>query len=314
LVMGHGAHLAEPLPAVYEMPMYEQPVTHREAAPTFPFPQPAFLPGWVWLVGAGPGDPGLLTLHAAHALAQADVVVHDALVNPEILALARPGAQVIYAGKRGGKPSASQPDISNRLIELARAGRRVLRLKGGDPFIFGRGGEEARALVAAGVPFRVVPGVTAGIGGLAYAGIPATTRETNAAIAFVTGHASSGQVPDNVDWAALAKSASVLVIYMAVKHLEIIVGRLMEGGRSPDEPLAFICSATTARQRVVVSTLSRAVADRDAQGVEAPAIVVVGQVVRLREQLGDWWTPAELLHPMDAPNPTASAATDSAAE
>ncbi|MBB4267220.1 uroporphyrinogen-III C-methyltransferase [Roseospira visakhapatnamensis] len=261
----------------------------------FPFPQPPFLPGWVWLVGAGPGDPGLLTLHAAHALSRADVVVHDALVNTDVLCLARPDAEVIHAGKRGGKPSASQPDISNRLIALARANKRVLRLKGGDPFIFGRGGEEARALVAAGVPFRVVPGITAGIGGLAYAGIPATTRETNAAIAFVTGHAASGTVPDNVDWSALAQSASVLVIYMAVKHLETIVGRLMAGGRSPEEPLAFICSATTTRQRVVTSTLGRAVADRDAQGVEAPAIVVVGEVVRLRETLGAWWDPAELL-------------------
>jgi len=262
---------------------------------TFPFPQPPFLPGWVWLVGAGPGDPGLLTLHAAHALSQADVVVHDALVNTDVLRLAPPGTEVIYAGKRGGKPSASQPDISNRLIELARAGKRVLRLKGGDPFIFGRGGEEARALVAAGVPFRVVPGITSGIGGLAYAGIPATTRETNAAIAFVTGHAASGTVPDNVDWTALARSASVLVIYMAVKHLGVIVDRLMAGGRSAEEPLAFICSATTTRQRVVISTLGRAVVDRDTQGVEAPAIIVVGEVVRLREQLGAWWNPAELM-------------------
>ena len=130
---------------------------------------------------------------------------------------------------------------------MARAGRRVLRLKGGDPFIFGRGGEEARALVEARVPFRVVPGITAGIGGLAYAGIPATTRDTNAAITFVTGHAATGDVPDSVDWTALARGASVLVIYMAVKHLETITGRLMAGGRSPDEPLAFICQATTAR-------------------------------------------------------------------
>ncbi len=262
---------------------------------SFPFPQPPFLPGWVWLVGAGPGDPGLLTLHAAHALSWADVVVHDALVNTDVLRLARADAEVIHAGKRGGKPSASQPDISNRLVSLAREGKRVLRLKGGDPFIFGRGGEEARALVAAGVPFRVVPGITSGIGGLAYAGIPATTRETNAAIAFVTGHAASGAVPDNVDWAALSRSASVLVIYMAVKHLGTIVDKLLAGGRSPEEPLAFICSATTTRQRVVVSTLGQAVADRDAQGVEAPAIVVVGEVVRLRDQLGAWWDPAELL-------------------
>jgi uroporphyrin-III C-methyltransferase len=269
-----------------------------------PVALPPFRPGWVWLVGAGPGDPGLLTLHAAHALAQADVVVHDALVDAAVLALARRGAEIVFAGKRGGKPSASQPDISRRLVALARGGRRVLRLKGGDPFIFGRGGEEARALVAAGVPFRVVPGVTAGVGGLAYAGIPATTRDTNAAIAFVTGHAASGDVPDSVDWTALAQSASVLVIYMAVKHLGAIVARLLAGGRPADEPLAFICWATTPRHRVVVSTLGRAVADRDAQGVEAPAIVVVGEAVRLREELGAWWDPADL----------APAATESAAE
>ncbi|KAA5604720.1 uroporphyrinogen-III C-methyltransferase [Roseospira marina] len=262
-----------------------------------PFALPPFQPGWVWLVGAGPGDPGLLTLHAAHALGQADVVVHDALVNMDVLALARSDAEIIYAGKRGGKPSASQPDISNRLIALARDGRRVLRLKGGDPFIFGRGGEEARALVEADVPFRVVPGITSGIGGLAYAGIPATTRDTNASIAFITGHAASGRVPDTLDWPALARSASVLVIYMAVKHLPIIVGHLMDAGRSPDEPLAFICSATTPQHRVVTSTLGRAVADRDAHGVEAPAIVVVGEVVRLREQLGCWWDPTELAPP-----------------
>ncbi len=265
---------------------------------------PPFQHGWVWLVGAGPGDPALLTLHAAHALAEADVVVHDALVNADVLALARADAEIVFAGKRGGKPSASQPDISARLITMARAGRRVLRLKGGDPFIFGRGGEEARALVEAGVPFRVVPGITAGIGGLAYAGIPATTRDTNAAITFVTGHAATGDVPDNVDWTALARGASVLVIYMAVKHLETIVGRLMAGGRSPDEPLAFICQATTAEHRVVVSTLGRAVADRDAESVAAPAIVVVGEVVRLREALGCWWDPADLL----------PRATDTAAE
>ncbi|WP_299441490.1 uroporphyrinogen-III C-methyltransferase [uncultured Rhodospira sp.] len=266
----------------------------KRGGPFAPLSLPPFPPGEVWLVGAGPGDPGLLTLHAAHALEQADVVVHDALVDEAVLRLARPGAEIVFAGKRGGKPSASQPDITRRLIDLAKAGKRVLRLKGGDPFIFGRGAEEARALVAAGVPFRVVPGITAGIGGLAYAGIPATARETNAAIAFVTGHAASGEVPDNVDWTALARSASVLVIYMAVKHLAAIVDRLLAGGRSPDEPLAFICAATTARHRVVTSTLGRAVADRDAHGVEAPAIVVVGEVVRLREQLGGWWDPSVL--------------------
>src|ERR1700686_5729205 len=151
---------------------------------------PDFAAGSVWLVGSGPGDPGLLSLLALHALQHADTVVYDALVDPAILKLARRGAALDYAGKRGGKPSPQQPDITERLIRLARAGQRVLRLKGGDPFVFGRGGEEALALAGAAIPFRIVPGITAAIGGLAYAGIPATHRDINSAIAFVTGHAS----------------------------------------------------------------------------------------------------------------------------
>src|SRR5881397_49850 len=149
---------------------------------------PVLAPRHVWLAGAGPGDPGLLTLDALAGLSQADVVVHDALVDRRVLALAGAQARLEFAGKRGGRPSAEQGDISNRLIELARAGKRVLRLKGGDPCVFGRGGEEALALKAAGVPFRIIPGVTAGIGGLAYAGIPVTHRDTNSAVTFLTGH------------------------------------------------------------------------------------------------------------------------------
>ena len=151
--------------------------------------------GWVWLVGAGPGDPGLLTLHALNALRQADHVVYDALVDETVLEFANPRATLEYAGKRGGKPSPKQRDISSRLVELARAGKRVLRLKGGDPFVFGRGGEEALALVEAGIPFRIVPGVTAGIGGLGYAGIPVTHRDVNHAVTFVTGHMAGGETP-----------------------------------------------------------------------------------------------------------------------
>jgi uroporphyrin-III C-methyltransferase len=243
--------------------------------------------GSVWLVGAGPGDPGLLTLHAANALQQADVVVHDALVNAECLSLARPGALLEFAGKRGGKPSHKQRDISLRLVELARAGHRVLRLKGGDPFVFGRGGEEALTLIEHGIPFRIVPGITAGIGGLAYAGIPVTHREVNHAVTFLTGHDSTGLVPDRINWEGIARGSPVIVMYMAMKHIGQIAANLIAGGRSPDEPVAFVCNAATAGQQVLETTLSRAQADVAAAGIEPPAIVVVGEVVRLRASL-DW--------------------------
>jgi uroporphyrin-III C-methyltransferase len=248
---------------------------------------PRFEPGSVWLAGAGPGDPGLLSLLALHGLRQADVVVYDALVDERILALAAPGATQEYAGKRGGKPSAKQRDISLRLIELAREGKRVLRLKGGDPFVFGRGGEEALAIVAARIPFRIVPGISAGIGGLAYAGIPVTHRDVNSAVTFVTGHDASGLVPDSVDWDALAKGAPVLVIYMALKHLEQITDRLIAGGRRADEPVAIVSKATTVDQRVLETSLGRAAQDAETSGIEPPALVVVGDVVRLRAAL-DW--------------------------
>jgi len=248
---------------------------------------PVFEPGTVWLVGAGPGDPGLLTLLAAHALAQADVVVYDALVDPRIVALARADARQLFAGKRGGKPSPKQPDISAQLVRLARQGQRVLRLKGGDPFVFGRGGEEALALVAAGVPFRVVPGITAGLGGPAYAGIPTTHRAVNAAVTLVTGHGTEGDLPDGLDWTALARGAPVLVLYMALKHLDAIAHRLIEGGRGVDEAVAVIAHATTPRQQVVETTLGTCVADVARARIEPPAVIVVGGVVRLRAGL-DW--------------------------
>ncbi len=241
--------------------------------------------GTVWLVGAGPGDPGLLSLLALHALERADDVVYDALVDPRILRLARTGSRLDYAGKRGGRPSASQPDISARLVGLARQGRRVLRLKGGDPCVFGRGAEEALALVAAGIPFRIVPGITAGIGGLAYAGIPVTHRDTNSAVTFVTGHNSNGAVPDGLDWSAIARGAPAIVLYMALKHLPNIVERLVAGGRRPDEPAAIVSKATTAAQTVLVSTLGEIAGA--AAVIETPALVVVGEVVRLRAAL-DW--------------------------
>jgi uroporphyrin-III C-methyltransferase len=248
---------------------------------------PVFEPGWVWLVGAGPGDPGLLTLHALNALAQADVVIYDALVDEAVLRHARAGATIEYAGKRGGKPSPKQRDISLKLVELARAGKRVCRLKGGDPFVFGRGGEEALALVAAKIPFRVVPGISAAIGGLAYAGIPMTHRDVNHSVTFLTGHDQSGLTPSSIDWVGVARGARVIVIYMALKHLEQIAAELIAAGRRAGEPVAIVTSATTQKQRVLETTLGRAAASAAESGLEPPAIVVVGEVVRMRAGL-DW--------------------------
>lgn len=248
---------------------------------------PEFVPGTVWLAGAGPGDPGLLTLLCAHALATADVIVYDALVDESVLALACKTAVLEYAGKRGGKPSPKQRDISLRLVELARQGRRVLRLKGGDPFVFGRGGEEALTLAAHGIAFRIVPGITAGIGGLAYAGIPVTHRDTNQTVTFLTGHDQSGLVPDAINWEAVAKGSPVIVMYMAMKHIGGITDSLMAAGRRADEPLAFVCNAATKGQTVLETTIGAAAQDAKAAGIEPPAIVVVGEVVRLRAGL-DW--------------------------
>ena len=254
---------------------------------SLPFELPRFEPGWVWLVGAGPGDPGLLTLHAANALHQADVVVYDALVDPLVLRHARPGALVEFAGQRGGKPSPKQRDISLKLVELARAGKRVCRLKGGDPFVFGRGGEEALTLVEAGVPFRIVPGISAGIGGLAYAGIPVTHRDVNQAVTFLTGHDQTGLTPSAINWEGVARGAPVIVVYMAMKHLAQIAAALIMAGRATDEPVAIVSNATTEAQQVLETTLGKAAADVSGSGLEPPAIVVIGEVVRLRAGL-DW--------------------------
>lgn len=243
---------------------------------------PILEPGHVWLAGAGPGDPGLLTIHALSGLAQADVVVHDALVDQRVLALARPQARLEFAGKRGGKPSATQEDISKRLIELARASERVLRLKGGDPFVFGRGGEEASALAAAGVPFRVIPGVTSGLAALAAASIPATMRGINRAVIFAAGYGA--EEPD-VDWAALARTGEPIILYMPMHHLQTIASALMRGGASPQTPAAVIASATTTVERILISTLEHVAADAKASELEPPAIVVIGDIVALRDRL-----------------------------
>jgi uroporphyrin-III C-methyltransferase len=245
---------------------------------------PEFAPGSVWLVGAGPGDPGLLTLLALHALESADVVVYDALVAPTILKLARQGAVLEHAGKRGGKPSMQQPDISLRLIALAREGKRVLRLKGGDPFVFGRGGEEAGVLAKAKIPFRIVPGITAGIGGLAYAGIPVTHRDTNSAVTFITGHDSGGKLP-KLNWAGLASGSPTLVLYMARKHAGEIAAALIAAGRRADEPAAIVANAARPDQSVTVTSLDRL--GEAASASPAVSIIVIGENVKLRSQL-EW--------------------------
>src|SRR5580704_1066608 len=242
---------------------------------------PVFAPGTVWLAGAGPGDPGLLTLDALAGLTQADVVVHDALVDERVLALAGAGARLEFAGKRGGKPSATQSDISQRLVALARAGKRVLRLKGGDPFVFGRGGEEAMVLAAAGVPFRVIPGVTAGLAALAAAAIPATLRGTNRALIFAAGHGAD----EEFDWAPLARTGQPIVLYMVMHNLDRITAELMKTGLAARTPAAVIASATTPKQRVLVSTLEKLAADAREQKFEPPAIVVIGDIVEMRSQL-----------------------------
>lgn len=247
---------------------------------------PDFAPGTVWLAGAGPGDPTLLTLLAHHGLRQADVVVYDALVDDRILSMARTGALLDYAGKRGGKPSMDQADISQRLVALAREGKRVLRLKGGDPFVFGRGAQECETLLAAGIDFRIVPGITAGIGGLAYAGIPVTSRDTNAAVTFVTGHTAGGDIPDDVDWDGLSRGSPVLVIYMGSRHMARISDRLMAAGRPADEPVALISRATTPDQKVVTTSLGTCADDLKQSGIEPPMLIVVGPVVPYHAAFG----------------------------
>jgi uroporphyrin-III C-methyltransferase len=255
---------------------------------------PPFEPGTVWLVGAGPGDPGLLTLHAAHALAEADVVLHDALVSPDILGMAV-RARLEPVGKRAGGQRTLQLRINERLIRLAREGRRVVRLKGGDPLVFGRGGEEALALAAAGVRFRIVPGVSAGVGGTAAAGIPVTHRGLARSVAFVTGHDAGGGFPADLDWQALAQGADVLVLYMGLRTIGAIAARLLAAGRPATEPVAFVTNATTPRQRVAVTTLADAETTAATIAPHAPTVIMVGPVVALRELIGPWQDTAPMV-------------------
>ncbi|MDA7947844.1 MAG: uroporphyrinogen-III C-methyltransferase [Hyphomicrobiaceae bacterium] len=249
------------------------------------------MPGSVWLVGAGPGAPGLLTLLGFHALSQADVIVYDALVSEDILRWKRDGANLEFAGKRGGKPSAKQQDISLRLAELAQENKCVLRLKGGDPLTFGRGGEECETLAAAGIPFRIVPGITSGVGGLAYAGIPTTHRDTNHSVLFLTGHDATGDIPQGVDWENVANASPVVVMYMAVRNLPKIARTLIGFGRDPDEPVAVLSNATLPHQSVHTTTLGQIPETPEIVKLPTPALVVLGKVVDFHRTL-DWYAKA----------------------
>ena len=257
-------------------------------------PMPDFPPGEVWLAGAGPGDPRLLTLLALHAVSTADDIVHDALIDPKVLALKRDAAELIPAGKRGGRPSSHQSDINGILIERARAGRRVLRLKGGDPFVFGRGWDEVLALAEAGIRYRLIPGVTSGLAATALAGIPATTRDTNHAVVLAAGHRAdddqsradgSARDQSSADWEALARLGQPIILYMPMTQLAGITAALMKGGMAADTPAALLHAATTEHERVVDSTLGRLVEDAEVNGIGSPAIVVIGAVAGLRQQV-----------------------------
>ena len=250
--------------------------------------------GIVYLVGAGPGDPDLITVKGRRCIAQADVLIYDYLAAEALLSHARPDCERIYVGKKGGDHTMAQEQINQLLVDKASAGNKVTRLKGGDPFIFGRGGEEAEVLVAAGIPFEIVPGVTSAIAAPAYAGIPLTHRQYTATVAFVTGHEDPTKDGSNIDWPSLAKGIGTLVFFMGVKNLPLIVEQLRRHGRSGDTPAALVRWGTTTRQRTVTGTLDNIVARAQAAKMEAPSIIVVGHVVELRSTL-QWFERRPLL-------------------
>ena len=248
-------------------------------------------PGMVYLVGAGPGDPGLLTVKASWLLAQADAVVYDQLVSPEVLAASRPGCERIYAGKRSGGGGCRQEDIDALLVRLAREGKVVVRLKGGDPCVFGRGGEEAEFLAASGVPFEIVPGITAALGAAAYAGIPLTHRADSSAVVFLTGHEDPSRSDSPVRWEEYSRLGATLCIYMGMRNLDGIAARLQAGGLPSDTPAAIIQEATTGRHRLLLGTLGTISATAREEEFQAPAVVVIGAVVAHADRLA-WFESA----------------------
>ena len=249
--------------------------------------------GKVYLVGAGPGATELLTLKAHRLIREADAIVHDYLVSEEILALARPDAERVFVGKKGGGFCCPQRNIEETLVRLAREGKRVVRLKGGDPFVFGRGGEEAEALATAGIEFEIVPGVTSALAAAAYAGIPLTHRAHSSAVVFLTGHEDPNKPDSAVRWEDYGRLRATLCVYMGMKNLETITRRLQAGGLADTTPAAVIQSATTGEHRQLVSTLGKIALESEHAGFGAPAIVVIGEVAALSEKLGWFAVEAE---------------------
>ena len=239
------------------------------------------------MIGAGPGDPRLLTIKAAEMIAASDVIIYDYLVNPEVLAHARPGAEMIYAGKRANEPSVSQTEINVILMEQARRGRVVARLKGGDPFIFGRGGEEAEALAEAGIDWEIVPGISSGVAAAAYAGIPLTHRDHASSVAFITGHENPNKRGPSVDWRVAARAADTLVIFMCAETIASIARELIRNGRAPSTPIAVVRWGTYEHQEVYSGALEDIATDGPVAliTIEPPAIAIVGSVVSLKDKL-----------------------------
>ena len=252
----------------------------------------SYIPGKVYLVGAGPGEPELLTVKAQRLLAEADVVVYDSLVSEEILAEARPGSERVFVGKRGGCACKPQSEIDRILVEKAREGKKVVRLKGGDPFIFGRGGEEAEILAAEGIPFEVVPGVTAALAAGAYAGIPLTHRAHASSVVLLTGHEDPSKPEPLIRWEDYARLESTLCIYMGMHNLEAILRRLLDGGLPQSTPAAIVQSATTGDHRFLLADAGTVAARAAAEGFGAPAVVIIGAVATCAERLS-WFEPAQ---------------------
>jgi uroporphyrin-III C-methyltransferase len=240
--------------------------------------------GRVYLVGAGPGDPQLLTIKAVKLLKEADVVIFDRLVSQDILCLAPEKAEKIYVGKRTGNHEVPQEKITEIIIEKAQAGGKIVRLKGGDPFIFGRGGEEAEALVEKGIEFEVVPGISSSVAAPMYAGIPLTHRDYAASVAIITGH-RAGDAEKSIDWAKIAGAVDTMVILMGVESLDGIVGKLLEGGVSPSKPVAIVESGTYPKQRTLISTLGSIVKEAEKKQIKPPSVIVIGEVANLGRKL-----------------------------